>query len=217
MYHPEPSIDRNDNARDIRDIQVLVVDDNPADARLVAEAFDECRFPHHLYIVRDGLEAIAFITKIEQFENVPRPDLVIMDLQMPCIDGYGVLAVIKRTEEFRSIPVVMFSSSDRPEDLKKAYDLNANCYVVKPLDFNGYVGMILFARYILESGGDIAEIRAVAGAREVQQSWWCDGPEVAQRIPRPTHTACKVRHSGLETRSARSRLQDSARADRTGG
>jgi two-component system, chemotaxis family, response regulator Rcp1 len=134
-----PIIDRQDNSRDL---QVLVVDDSPADARLVAEAFDECRFPHHLYIVRDGLEAIAFIAKIEQFENVPRPDLVIMDLQMPGIDGYGVLVAIKRTEEFHSIPVVMFSSSDRPEDVKKAYDLNANCYVVKPLDVNGYVGVI---------------------------------------------------------------------------
>ena len=125
-----------------RELQVLVVDDNPADARLVAEAFNECQYPHRLYTAQDGLEAIAFIAKIERFVGVPRPDLVIVDLNMPGIDGYGVLAAIKRTEEFHAIPVIMFSSSDDPADIKKAYDLHANCYVVKPLDFDGFVGAI---------------------------------------------------------------------------
>ena len=139
MHQRTPSINEHD---DFRDLQVLVVDDNPADTRLVAEAFDECRFPHQLHTVRGGLEAIAFIAKIEQFVDAPRPDLVIIDLQMPGVDGYAVLAAIKRTEEFHSIPVVIFSTSDSAEDVKKAYDLNANCYIVKPLDFNGFVGVV---------------------------------------------------------------------------
>jgi len=124
------------------ELRVLVVDDNPADVRLMAEAFDECRYPHRLYTAKDGLEAIAFIAKIEHFRDVPRPDLVLVDLNMPGIDGYGVLVAIKRTEEFHAIPVIMFSSSDDPADIKKAYDLHANCYVVKPLDFEGFVGAI---------------------------------------------------------------------------
>jgi CheY-like chemotaxis protein len=125
-----------------RELQVLVVDDNPADVRLVAEAFDECQYPHHLYTAKDGLDAIAFVTKLKPFERVPRPDLIIVDLNMPGIDGYGVLAAIKRTEEFHAIPVIMFSTSDDPADVKKAYDLHANCYIVKPLDFQGFVGAI---------------------------------------------------------------------------
>ena len=128
-----------DNAREL---QVLLVDDNPADVRLVAEAFDKCRYPHHLYTTKDGLDAIAFVTKLKPFERVPRPDLVIVDLNMPGIDGYSVLAAIKRTEEFHAIPVIMFSTSDDPADVKKAYDLYANCYIVKPLDFLGFVGAI---------------------------------------------------------------------------
>jgi len=125
-----------------RELQVLVVDDNPADVRLVAEAFNECQYPHRLFSAHDGLEAIAFIAKLERFEGAPRPDLIIVDLNMPGIDGYSVLAAIKRTEEFHAIPVVMFSTSDDPADVKKAYDLHANCYVVKPLDFQGFVGAI---------------------------------------------------------------------------
>jgi CheY-like chemotaxis protein len=125
-----------------RELQVLVVDDNPADVRLVAEAFDECQYPHHLYTAQDGLGAIAFVAKLKPFEGVPRPDLIIVDLNMPGIDGYGVLAALKRTEEFHAIPVIMFSTSDDPADVKKAYDLHANCYIVKPLDFQGFVSAI---------------------------------------------------------------------------
>ena len=125
-----------------RELQVLVVDDNPADVRLVAEAFDECQYPHRLHTAQDGLEAIAFLSKLDRFGAVPRPDLVIVDLNMPGIDGYGVLAAIKRTEEFHAIPVIMFSTSDDPVDVKKAYDLHANCYIVKPLDFQGFIGAI---------------------------------------------------------------------------
>lgn len=124
------------------ELQILVVDDNPVDVRLMKEAFHECTHPHRLHVASDGIQALAFITRLEPFADAPWPGLIIVDLNMPGIDGYGVLVAVKHMEDSHDIPVIMFSSSDNQFDVKKAYNLYADCYVVKPRDFRAFAHTI---------------------------------------------------------------------------
>jgi chemotaxis family two-component system response regulator Rcp1 len=111
---------------------VLIVDDNPADAALVREALAESKYHSQILNVGDGVEALAFLNRREKFENALRPDLVILDLNLPKRDGLSVLAAMKAAPDLRRIPVVIFSTSQLRKDIVRSYEMGANCYVSKP-------------------------------------------------------------------------------------
>jgi CheY-like chemotaxis protein len=125
-----------------RSIEVLLVEDNPGDVRLMREAFWEVDVRHCLHTVSDGVEAIDFLRRREGYARAPRPDLIVLDLNLPRKDGREVLAEIKRDVRLRHIPVVVLSSSTAAEDVAGAYDLHANCYVSKPVDFEQFVNVV---------------------------------------------------------------------------
>jgi CheY-like chemotaxis protein len=118
---------------------ILLVEDNPGDARLAREALKESKINHILYHVEDGLLALDFLHKRGNFESVPLPDLVLLDLNLPKISGHQVLSEIKTDDILRKIPVVMLSISGAEKDIQESYNLNANCYVTKPLDLNEFI------------------------------------------------------------------------------
>ena len=115
-------------------IEILLVEDNPGDIRLIQEAFRDGEVYSHLNITRDGEQAIAYLRQEGSYSKSPRPAFILLDLNLPRKDGREVLAEIKKDESLRSIPVVILSTSTNMEDVRRAYDLHANCYVPKPLD-----------------------------------------------------------------------------------
>jgi CheY-like chemotaxis protein len=119
--------------------EVLLVEDNPGDIRLVQEAFKEGGFPCKLHVTRDGEQAMAFLHQEPPYADSPRPTLILLDLNLPRKDGREVLSEIKHEEGLRKIPVMVMSTSTRAEDIDKAYDLHANCYIPKPVDVEGLV------------------------------------------------------------------------------
>lgn len=116
--------------------EVLLVEDNPGDIRLLQEAFKEGEVVSHLNITRDGEQAMAYLRQEGPYANSPRPAFILLDLNLPRKDGREVLAEIKRDETLRQIPVVILSTSTNVEDVRRAYDLHANCYVPKPFDID---------------------------------------------------------------------------------
>lgn len=118
-----------------RPVQILIIEDNPADARLVREVMRDSKIINEISWVSDGVEAIAFLRKQGKYANAPRPSLIFLDLNMPRKDGREVLREVKADPTFRSIPVVVMTSSQAEEDIARAYDQHANCYVRKPIDF----------------------------------------------------------------------------------
>ncbi len=118
--------------------QVLLVDDNPADVDLARQALAGCRHQSSISDVRDGGEAIAFLHHTGQYADAVRPDLVILDLNLPRKDGRAVLAEVKADADLHTIPIVVFSTSCAPLDIKRSYELGANCYVSKPGNLNDY-------------------------------------------------------------------------------
>lgn len=123
-------------------MDILLVEDNPGDARLAAEAFKEGRVPTRLHVVQDGIEAIAFLRREGPFESAPRPDLVLLDLNLPRKDGREVLAEIKEDPLLRRIPVIVLTTSQAETDVNRAYELHANCYIVKPVDFDRFIDVV---------------------------------------------------------------------------
>lgn len=119
-------------------IEILLVEDSPGDQRLTREALKEGKINNNLYIVEDGEEALAFLRKEGPFSTVPRPDLILLDLNLPKMNGQEVLEIIKRDEKLKRIPVVILTTSQADEDILKAYNLNANCYITKPVDFDQF-------------------------------------------------------------------------------
>ena len=120
-------------------VEILLVEDNPGDIRLIQEAFKESGFASHLHIARDGDQALAFLRQQGEYSGSPRPAFIILDLNLPRKDGREVLAEIKSEKGLRQIPVVILSTSTSTEDVMRAYDLHANCYVPKPLDIDHLV------------------------------------------------------------------------------
>ena len=118
---------------------ILLVEDNPGDVRLACEALTENHVKHILYHVDDGLQALDFLQKKGEYHSSPRPDLILLDLNLPKINGHQVLAEIKSDESLRKIPVVILSISQAEKDIERSYELNANCYVTKPLDINEFI------------------------------------------------------------------------------
>ncbi|MBD0386277.1 MAG: response regulator [Nostoc sp. C3-bin3] len=126
----------------IMPIEVLLVEDNPGDAQLTRIALEESKISIHLNVVEDGVEAMAFLRKQEKYVKAAHPDIVLLDLNLPRKDGREVLAEIKADEKLRRIPVVVLTTSQAEEDILKAYNLCANCYITKPVDFDQFVKIV---------------------------------------------------------------------------
>jgi two-component system response regulator len=120
-------------------MHILIVDDNPDDVELFRLALLECRGEHQLSVATDGVEALAFLRQEEPFVGAVRPDIVLLDLNMPRKDGREVLAEVKVDENLHTIPFIVLTSSDLPEDVLTVYRLQANCYIQKPVDFNEFI------------------------------------------------------------------------------
>lgn len=125
-----------------RAIEILLVEDNPGDVRLTQEALKENKIRNNLHVAKDGVEAMHFLRRMKGHENAPRPDLILLDLNLPKKDGREVLAEIKTDEKMRSIPVVILTTSDAEDDVAKSYDMHANCYVRKPIDLNRFIEVV---------------------------------------------------------------------------
>jgi len=125
-----------------KNIEILLVEDNPADIRLAQEAFKDAKVHNILYTVGDGVEAMAFLRRQGKYADVGRPDLILLDLNLPKKDGREVLAEIKIDEHLKLIPVVILTVSKDEEDILKTYNLHANCYITKPIDFEQFMKVI---------------------------------------------------------------------------
>ena len=125
-----------------RIIDVLLVEDDPGDVLMTREAFEDHKLANTLHVVSDGVEAMAFLRKEGEHAGAPTPDLVLLDLNLPRMDGREVLAAIKEDAALRSIPVVVLTTSEAEEDVLRSYDLHANAYVTKPVDFERFIKVV---------------------------------------------------------------------------
>lgn len=125
-----------------KEINILLVEDNPGDIRLVHEALSECGMPHRLEVVTDGVEALDRLRREKTASKESFPDLILLDLNLPKKDGREVLMELKGDADLRRLPVVVFSSSEAGEDILGSYDHHANCYVCKPLELDAYIKVI---------------------------------------------------------------------------
>jgi two-component system, chemotaxis family, response regulator Rcp1 len=123
-------------------IDILLVEDNPGDVRLTQEALKDSKILNNLSIVGDGVEAMAFLRKEGKYADVARPDLVLLDLNLPKKDGRDVLKEVKEDPILRRIPVVILTTSRSEQDILKTYDLHANCYINKPVDLDQFVNVV---------------------------------------------------------------------------
>jgi chemotaxis family two-component system response regulator Rcp1 len=129
-------------ARYSRPIEVLLVEDNPGDVRLTQEALKEGHIMNNLNVVQDGVEAIEFLNRRGKYANSPRPDLILLDLNLPRKDGGEVLQEIKSDPNLRRIPVMVLTTSSAEKDMHNAYNLHANCYITKPVDLNQFLEVV---------------------------------------------------------------------------
>ncbi len=123
-------------------IDILMVEDNPGDARLTREALKESKVCNNLHHVRDGVEAMEFLRKEGEFGHAPMPDIILLDLNLPRKDGRQVLAELKAIPHLKHIPVVVLTTSEAEQDIVKSYELHANCYITKPVDLDKFVEII---------------------------------------------------------------------------
>ena len=123
-------------------IEILLVEDNPGDVRLTKEALKEGKVYSNLHTVKDGVEAMEFLRRGGKYRSVPRPDIILLDLNLPKKDGREVLQEIKTDGELKRIPVVVLTTSKAEEDVLRTYDLHANCYVTKPVDLEKFMVVV---------------------------------------------------------------------------
>jgi chemotaxis family two-component system response regulator Rcp1 len=128
--------------REGRPIEILLVEDNPGDARLAWEAIREAKVANNLRWVADGVEALAYLRREGKYAETQRPDLILLDLNLPRKDGREVLAEIKNDVALKCIPVVVLTTSQAEEDILKAYHLNCNCYISKPVDLEQFIRVV---------------------------------------------------------------------------
>lgn len=119
--------------------QILLVEDNPGDVRLTKEAFKQGRIENDLYVVSDGTKALDFLAQQNEYSDAPRPDLILLDLNLPRTDGEEVLLELKADPQLRSIPVIVLTSSRADEDIARSYELHANAYLTKPVDPDEFI------------------------------------------------------------------------------
>jgi two-component system, chemotaxis family, response regulator Rcp1 len=125
-----------------RAIDILLVEDNPADVRLTIEALRDGKVRNRLHVAKDGIDALAFLQNQGRFAEAPLPDLILLDLNLPRKDGREVLAEVKAHPEWRRIPVVILTTSRAEEDILRSYDLHANCYISKPVDLDSFLRIV---------------------------------------------------------------------------
>ncbi|HEX3014290.1 MAG TPA: response regulator [Methanobacterium sp.] len=125
-----------------RQIEILLVEDNEGDVGLVEEVFQEAKIRNNLNVAEDGEEAMLFLRKEGKFSDVPSPDIILLDLNLPGKDGREVLKEIKEDDKLKRIPVVILTTSKAEEDILKSYDLHANSYITKPVDFDQFLKVI---------------------------------------------------------------------------
>src|SRR6202142_4507941 len=123
-------------------IEILLVEDNPGDVRLTLEVMKDARVRNHMSMVKDGVEALAFLRHEGDFADAPRPDLILLDLNLPKKDGREVLADIKESPTLKSIPVVILTTSASEADILRSYQLHANCYITKPVALDGFLEVV---------------------------------------------------------------------------
>ena len=131
----------SDNAHS-QPIEILLVEDDPGDVLLTTEALGASKLTNNLSIVNTGEEALKFVRREPPYEDAPRPDLILLDLNLPRVDGREVLATIKADDELRRIPIVVLTTSEAEEDILRSYDLHANAYVTKPVDFERFMHVV---------------------------------------------------------------------------
>ena len=125
-----------------RPVEILLVEDNPGDERLTREALKEGKVYSNLHWVKDGVEAMEFLRRQGKYQDVPRPDIILLDLNLPKKDGREVLQDIKNDPELKRIPVVVLTTSKAEEDVLRTYNLHANCYVTKPVDLEKFIVVV---------------------------------------------------------------------------
>ena len=125
-----------------RPIEILLVEDNPGDVDLTKEALQDAKVHNRLHTVDDGAKAIDFLMKRGEYANVPRPDIILLDLNLPKKDGRQVLAEIKAEPKLTEIPVVILTTSQAEEDIVRSYQLHASCYITKPVDFKQFLKVV---------------------------------------------------------------------------
>jgi CheY-like chemotaxis protein len=123
-------------------IEFLLVEDNPGDVRLTQEVLKDFKVGNTMHVVRDGMEAMAFLHRKGRYADAHLPDLILLDLNLPRKDGREVLAEIKADKDLKRIPVVVLTTSNAEQDILKAYDLHANCYITKPVDLNQFIRVL---------------------------------------------------------------------------
>jgi chemotaxis family two-component system response regulator Rcp1 len=126
------------NGETARPIEILLIEDNPADVRLTQENFKDSKILNHIHVVNDGAEAMAFLHREGKYFDAVRPELIFLDLNLPKKDGREVLKEIKTDDELKNIPVVILTISDDEEDILKSYNLHANCYITKPINLEQF-------------------------------------------------------------------------------
>jgi two-component system, chemotaxis family, response regulator Rcp1 len=123
-------------------IEILLVEDNPGDVRLTTEALKDSKLHNNLSVVEDGVEAMAFLRREGKYANAARPDIILLDLNLPRKDGREVLEEIKNDEDFKRIPVVVLTTSQDEQDILATYNLHANCYITKPVDLSRFITIV---------------------------------------------------------------------------
>ncbi|MFQ5795053.1 MAG: response regulator [Candidatus Bipolaricaulia bacterium] len=131
---------------EVRKLKILLIEDNPDDIEMTEQALKKSEFDSDLFVVRDGEEALNFLHKQGEHQDAPRPDLILLDLNLPKIDGREVLVRIKRDEKLRRIPVIVLTISEYERDIAKAYNSGASSYITKPIDFSKFVKIIKTVR-----------------------------------------------------------------------
>lgn len=125
-----------------RPIEILLVEDNPADVRLTREALADGKVRNNLHVIPDGVAALEFLRCQGAYAGSPKPDLILLDLNLPCKNGHEVLAEIKEDEHLAGIPVVVLTTSEDEDDILKSYQLHANCYVTKPVGLDQFISVV---------------------------------------------------------------------------
>jgi CheY-like chemotaxis protein len=128
----------------VRTIEILLVDDNPGDVRLTQEAFSEGKVCNCMSVAADGVQALAFLRREGEYADAPRPDLVLLDLNLPKKDGREVLAEIKSDDNLKRIPVVILTTSEAEQDILSSYELHANCYITKPVNLDQFFRVVQY-------------------------------------------------------------------------